>query len=57
MYWESRYSVRDSFIMHQGLRIKDDRTDQEYTFGLTSVTSHQNHGFIEICCANLKIQK
>ena len=48
-----RYSVRDPSIKHQGLRIKDD------TFGLPSVSSHsvssrQNHGFIEIYCLNLK---
>ena len=34
--------------MHQGLRIKDD------TFGLLSVSSLQNHEFIEIWSANLQ---
>ena len=48
MLWKLQYSVRDPSIPHQGLRIKDD------TFGLPSVSTFQNHGFIEICYANLK---
>ena len=44
-----RYSVSDPSIKHQGLLNKDD------TFGLPSVSSLQNLEFIEICCANLKI--